>query len=74
MSDSADFLIDTQNDKKSLETFRNDVFVKLKENAIKPICESVETNLRLQVHSHLRQDQNMNNPFLSTEVKNNVPF
>lgn len=70
MSDSADFLIENQTDKKSLEIFQNDVLIKLKEGAVKPLCESVETNLRIQVHSHLRQDQNMNNPLLSTEVKN----
>lgn len=65
MSDSIDFL---KPQKESAEAFENEILVKLKTNAILPLCETVETNLRLLVHSHLRQDPTASNPLLSGET------
>lgn len=70
MSDSVDLLsrsdIGLREDTFS-KSFKADVLDKITSHAIKPICENVETNLRLQVHSHLRQNQNANNPLVSGE-------
>ena len=67
MSDSTKFL-----DLDSANLFEDDVNNKLTKEALLPLCERVETNLRLQVHSHLRLNQNSNNPLLTGEKENDL--
>nr|CAD7441834.1 unnamed protein product [Timema bartmani] len=43
------------------ECFKNEIFIYFEKQVLKPVCQEVETNLRLHVHSHLQLDDR--NPF-----------
>ena len=46
---------------KSRTSFEDEVKQMVKENLLDPICQHVETDLRLSIHSHLQLDDR--NPF-----------
>ncbi|KAK6627560.1 hypothetical protein RUM44_010038 [Polyplax serrata] len=69
LSDSMDFL---PKEHDSVKSFEKDVLSKVRTDAVLPLCENIETNLRLQVHSHLRQDKTTNNPLLSGDESHNL--
>lgn len=64
MSDSVEFL---QSQSELSKKFERDTLEQFRNCSILPLCEKVETNLRLQVHSHLQQDRNANNSLISEE-------